>query len=327
MYDIASDKGRVFRNAVRWFVATLWLFAAQSIYGADAAGPKVLIVYPEAADRYKPTFSHVVDVQAVYDRIIDGIRSRIDTETIAKSIPEGSEAQLSAWVNQQQPVKAVISLGPNAFRRISNLPPTIPLYVGASSMPSQPGVAGVDRHINPQLFLNTLKRLTPSIRNIVFVFNPSISAGVVDTYEKTAKRNGYQFSSLPITTARQAISDVSNLLTTIDPTTTAIWFGDDALTINKELLLPLILEKSWRRHIVTFSSDPGDVRRGLLFALYPDFYQLGRELAERVITEKEGFSLVEAAKVAINFRTARHLGAQSRGLDRIADTIFPSVGQ
>jgi putative ABC transport system substrate-binding protein len=82
---------------------------------------------------------------------------------------------------------------------------------------------------------------------------------------------------------------------------------------------------------VVFSSSVAHVGRGVLFSLYPDNVALGRTLAASALTRLAAngpppriVTPLQAVRVAVNVRTARHLGlAISRTEQQSFDLVFP----
>ena len=52
--------------------------------------------------------------------------------------------------------------------------------------------------------------------------------------------------------------------------------------------VPMALEAAWKRRLVVFSSNPLHVKRGTLFALYPDHELMGSALADLAIRQIQG---------------------------------------
>ena len=78
-------------------------------------------------------------------------------------------------------------------------------------------------------------------------------------------------------------------------------------------LLPVLLRESWDRNLILFSNNPIDVAKGALFALYPDYPAMGKQLAERAKKQATksaatGPEASEHLNAAVNTRTAAHLG-------------------
>ena len=94
-------------------------------------------------------------------------------------------------------------------------------------------------------------------------------------------------------------------------------------------MLPLVLHESWNRNLAVFSSSLGHVRRGVLFSLYPDNAGLGRHLADTAQEYlasgnygEHGMILLREVLLAINLRTAMHLGLDTSRPQGF-DMVFP----
>jgi len=95
--------------------------------------------------------------------------------------------------------------------------------------------------------------------------------------------------------------------------------------------LPLVLQESWDRSVAVFSSTALHVRRGVLFSLYPDDLELGRNLATSALGFVSGKGQVahgvmplKDVLIAVNLRTASHLGLDiSYKQQRSFNLVFP----
>jgi len=95
--------------------------------------------------------------------------------------------------------------------------------------------------------------------------------------------------------------------------------------------LSFVLEQSWEKDVVVFSSNPAHVNKGVLFAMYPDNMKLGESLGAFALEELNGGKMlrkmipVEDLKSAFNKRTAEHLGIRfTKDELRNYDAVFPS---
>jgi putative ABC transport system substrate-binding protein len=91
----------------------------------------------------------------------------------------------------------------------------------------------------------------------------------------------------------------------------------------------MVLQESWNRNLVVFSSSFGHVRRGVLFSLYPNNAGLGRHLAGVALAflasgdyGVRGMVPLRDVLVAVNLRTTKHLGV-SANRQQGADMVFP----
>jgi putative ABC transport system substrate-binding protein len=103
----------------------------------------------------------------------------------------------------------------------------------------------------------------------------------------------------------------------------------DSTTVEESAVLPLVLQESWGRNLAVFSSSFGHVRRGVLFSLYPNNDELGRQLAGSALgflasgrSESSGMVPLRAVLMAINLRTAKHLGLNT-SRPQSFDMTFP----
>ena len=111
----------------------------------------------------------------------------------------------------------------------------------------------------------------------------------------------------------------------------ALWLPQDTTTVDDDTILPFVLRQSWNRDLPVFSSNVTHVKRGALFALYPDNVELGRALAQAAVRylsgSKHGVEGVQAlreVKSAINTRTAAHLGLSLDTKLAGYDLVFPT---
>src|SRR5471030_3135269 len=106
----------------------------------------------------------------------------------------------------------------------------------------------------------------------------------------------------------------------------ALWLPPDATTVDESTILPLVLRESWERNLPIFSSSVLHVKKGALFALFPNNTELGRDLAKLATAvlggepQKHGVTPLRAVRTAFNWRTASHIGLnmdanQQRGFD------------
>jgi len=109
----------------------------------------------------------------------------------------------------------------------------------------------------------------------------------------------------------------------------AIWLVLDPV-VPVKALLPELLKVAWKKRLVVFSGNPYHVKRGTLFALYPDYSGLGHQLIDLVLLEiKSGVAVrhqvSRSLNSAINVRTASHLGAKTKNIDASSfSLIFPA---
>ena len=117
-------------------------------------------------------------------------------------------------------------------------------------------------------------------------------------------------TTIGVTDAFDLARQLARTFKTLDPHTTALWFGGNTIQLNDELIYSYVLEQTWDRGIAVFSDTIVHVKRGFLFALYPDYAAIGSELGTLIQQHARmtGLRFSRAGRLAFNLRTARHLG-------------------
>jgi putative ABC transport system substrate-binding protein len=108
----------------------------------------------------------------------------------------------------------------------------------------------------------------------------------------------------------------------------AVWLLQGDAGLRERSVLYNVLKESWNNGILVFSSNPSYVSKGVLFSLYPDNRRMGSALASKLLARKAGEKpTIEQTRdllIAVNIRTAKHLGLDvSRSQRREFDVIFP----
>ena len=113
----------------------------------------------------------------------------------------------------------------------------------------------------------------------------------------------------------------------------AIWLLPDPVAVDNKIILPLLLRGAWNNNVLLFSSNPAHVKRGALFAMFPDNRLMGISLA-RMAESYSGYNAslainnvvpLKDLQTAINVRTAEHFGLSLSNEERTGYAlIFPS---
>jgi putative ABC transport system substrate-binding protein len=100
--------------------------------------------------------------------------------------------------------------------------------------------------------------------------------------------------------------------------------------VQEKTILPIALDAAWKRRLIIFCSNPLSVKRGALFALYPDHRLMGYSLAELSVKQLNGNMEARRIparnlKLAVNQRTASHLGLHyTRQQQQGFDLVYPA---
>lgn len=287
-----------------------------------AAGGSLAVLYPDLGEPYRSIFA----------KIIEGIEDKSSMTVI--SIPLGQKqdaGELNAQLKRSG-VKVVIALGRQGVKLAGNLDREITVVVGGViNVPENESrnMTGVSLMPDPTLLFARLKSLLPNVKRVLVVYDPRNNDGLIKFARESARQMGlelvtYEANDLA-TAARQYEAAFANA-----DRRDALWLPQDATTVEEGSILPLVLRESWSRGIPFFSSSFLHAKKGALFALYPNNLELGHSLAlvaQNALSgdnRKPGMSLLREVLVAVNLRTASHIGLNiDYQSQRSFDTIFP----
>jgi putative ABC transport system substrate-binding protein len=186
-----------------------------------------------------------------------------------------------------------------------------PLIYGAGVLDdnTQPGVSLA---ASPAQMFARLRQLKPDVEQVFVVYKPQASDWLIAAGRAAARKQGLELTAVACDDVQQAGAAFAGILEQARPAKDAIWLTlDPVVPLNQ--VLPVLLRESWDKKLVLFSNNPVDVAKGVLFALYPDYPAMGRQLAERAkrqLTQPSpsGPEASEHLNSAVNTRTAFHLG-------------------
>ena len=278
----------------------------------------VAIVYLDTNTAYKNLFA----------TIIRGIEEdkRISTSYYKHGINSNPQ-DLSSWLEKMKP-DVVVALGQASNDLISNLSLKIPVVSSAVTKPDkQHGCICLNSE--PGQLFGKLVELKPDIKRIIYVHHKNNNAWLIPIASTVSKRLGINLELHPVSTLREAALQYKKILDSPLTSSDAIWLPLDS-AIPGEVILPEILKSAWSKRFIIFSSNPYHVKRGGLFALFPDYHALGKQIADISTQIKdEDNQLVRISPLltrsAINIRTARHLSLKiNNRLINKHDLVFPN---
>lgn len=284
------------------------------------AGAMVLVIYPEAPEPFREAFAQLIT------GITATVKEPVESALLAAT---ATERDLASLLESQGQGKTVVLLGQKALKLYERGPPLQhALFVGGVDwLPGQTALPGVSLAIHPQLYLQMLREVLPHLRKIFIYYNVS-DRRWMDAIRKIADDDGLDLVAIPVSDVVEIARQLGKTIPQSDPTTTAHWFGRDTIAYNTEFLYPYLLEQSWDRHLVMVSETIAHVRRGFLFAFYPNYLEVGKELgaliAQKANRSKQGLQWTQAGQLTLNSRTARHLGIElTPALLQRAKPVFP----
>ncbi|MBS1143759.1 MAG: transporter substrate-binding protein [Proteobacteria bacterium] len=287
-----------------------------------SVGP-IAVLYPDIGEPYRSIFS----------KIIEGIEETSQTKVASYAVGSNFNAQAISGELKRQDIRVVIALGRNGLRAASTLDKDIGVVAGgivSVSDSDQRGNAVLSLAPDPALLFARLKALSPKTQRVFVVFDPRQNAWLIKLAREAAKNHGIELVAQEAGDLKTALGIYQSIFATADAKRDALWLPQDSATVDDSLVLPLVLQESWNKSLPVFSSNVSHVKRGALFALYPNNFELGRNLASSAIGIASGSSATRGVLplrdvlTAFNTRTASHLGlAMSPAQQQRFDLLFP----
>ena len=301
--------------------AKIYWVAALLIYSSITFADNNLIIYPKTSQPYYQIFEDIKNGFA------DTVKYPFKTLLLEKGQKLTPDLQSISGVG-------VLSLGNSGVKAGVGVKNKKFLLAAAvtniSSKLDDENAVVLNYTPHPKNLFVTLKKLT-SARQVHVVYNPNNSQWLMDVAHKTADEMGIELVTLPAYKLSEGAKAYQSIVKKMDKREDAIWLLYDKTIFNSGVVLPMILEASWRRDLIVFSSRLADVSKGVLFGSFPDNYAMGERLGEmfnQLMDGKyEGGNNIplENLKRAINVRTAKHMGLKiPKSVLQEFDLILPA---
>lgn len=289
---------------------------------AQAAGAaSIAVIYPDIGEPYR----------SIFTQIIEGIESHAKGRVSNFALgPNADVGELNNSLRHQE-TKVVIALGRQGVKVASALDKNIGVVMGGVLTAQESDVR--DHQVNslspdPSLLFSRLKGMMPKVRRVFTVYDSRQNAWMIRLAKDAARAQDLELKVYEAQDLRSAILAYQEILAASDSSQDALWLPQDSTTVEESTVLPLVLQESWQHNLAVFSSSIGHVRRGVLFSLYPNNVELGRHLADSALglvsgtNELSGMVPLRAVLMAVNLRTAKHLGLNT-SRPQSFDMTFP----
>ena len=284
--------------------AVLLLGALLPLRGwAQAAPGPIGVVFPDIGEPFRKVFIE----------IIDGIEDRARMKVRGYPVSATQDpAELSATVKRNG-IRVVIALGRQGLKACTAVEAPV-IVSGVSSVPDGERQLGICLTPDPALLFAHLKNLMPAVRRVLIVYNPLNNEWLLKLAREAARAGGVELAPFEARDLASAARQYESALGGANGKHDALWLPIDATTVDESTILPLVLRESWNRNVPVFSTSLLHVKRGALFALYPNNVDLGRNLANLATATLAGEALPRGVTPlrdvlsAVNLRTASHLG-------------------
>lgn len=292
-----------------WLAAAAGLLASAggSLAWAQGARDPLPVLYPDIGEPFR----------GVFEKIMDGIDERLPQRTVRLAVsPQADAGPVLAELRRRRP-GLVIALGRAGLRAAASVEGPLDIVGGGVIGPTDADsrvTALYSLAPDPGLLFQRLRQLQPGAKRVMMVYSAANSAWLMRLAQQAARSQGLELRALEADDARSAVQRYQDLLG--DATAQdALWLPQDPVTVEESTIVPLLLKEAWNRAIPLFSSNLAHVRRGALFALYPNNTGLGHSLGSSALAylratagAPRGVLPLRDVYAGINIRTASHLG-------------------
>jgi len=242
-------------------------------------------------------------------------------QTIAKGAAEGFAGPTSEIIlDADKPATdlesriadhMVVALGGRGITELQPITLAHPLVVGAVSR-RIPHVYGMSMVPEESLIVTKLHVLAPEVRRVFVIVRSHDNIIDPKSAQLAFNQLGIQLHIHEAEDLRAAAGIYRKVIRSLG-SGDAVWIPSGDRFVGNALL-SILLQASWKSEFVVFSSNPTHVKRGALFSVYPDNFQMGVRLGElaRKIAEGEqqqaGMEPLQSVFVTLNERTSNHLG-------------------
>jgi len=274
----------------------------------------IAIFYPKAKEPYHSIYQEIIagSIKAAqqYEQAISFeqfiITKQFNSEKIAQTLKQKKIYKVivlgrSGWKLAKALAKFVHTDSTKVFQVVSGALPIIPN-----------GVSGVSLITDPAYLFGYLNQVAPNVKKVHIAYSKK-SAWLIDLAKSAALEKGLVLNLKYVTSTAEAINFYQQIFDSRVSNEDAIWLPLDKVSSHDKITLPLILEKAWAKEVVVFSSKASHAKRGALFSTYPDNFSLGKHLLIMVQElrqqpEQKNFAALKSTRLAVNLRTAAHLG-------------------
>jgi putative ABC transport system substrate-binding protein len=315
-----------------WVIMRLviWIFVmclTPLVHAAsDEPGRSIAVVYPDIGEPYR----------GVFNALIEGVEERIKGRVGTFAVNANTSSTELASELKRRDIKTVVALGRQGLKAVSSLDRSINLTAAGVLSVSESEAQNFPIHSlapDPALLFARLKSLMPAVRRITVVYDPRQNSWLIRLAREAAKAYGIELLAREATDLKSALHLYQEALSSADPKQDVLWLPQDSTTVDDNAVLPLVLQEAWEQSLVVFSSSVTHVKRGALFALYPDNLELGRTLgawaatastpAASAAASTRGVIPLRQVLLAVNTRTAAHLGISLSNSPPRISMVFP----
>jgi putative ABC transport system substrate-binding protein len=308
---------RAFLLHIGGVAASLWL----SPVSAQNSEP-VAVLFPDLGEPYRKVFAEII--AGIAD--LAGARMRAYPVGASQNLPELAQAL------RRNGTRVVVALGRQGLKAAAAVDaPQGVVLGGVSSVPDGEHQVGICLTPDPALLFAQLKRLLPTARRVIVVYNPQHNDWLLRFAHEAARSLGLELAAHEARDLAGAARLYQSAIGSADGKRDAVWLPIDPTTVDDATIMPLVLRNCWNRNVPIFSSSFSHISKGVLFSLYPNNAELGRALGSLATAmlagdaAPRGVTPLRAVYAALNLRTASHFGISvDHQLQRDFHYVFPT---
>lgn len=294
------------RQILRLCLCLSLVFSHAHAAGGPHTARRITVLFPQLQAPY----------DQIFKSIVEGIDSAHPGPLRQVELNDTLEPATLAQVLKQDADEAIIALGNRSVemllqtnRKLNNA------IAGAVLMEPNDGkkLSAISVAPNPEHLFTHLRQLTPAVKKIHVIYQQNEEQQVIEEAEIAARTLGLELIAIPTASVQELADSYWKLLRKQNPNTEALWIPHTGKSLD-QAIMGRVLKEAWNRPLIVFSSNLADVRKGALFALYPDNQALGRNLVATLYARLENPDAPRSVQLsqdllsAINIRTANHLG-------------------
>lgn len=286
------------------------------------------MLYPEIREPFR----------GIFTTIASGVGESVSGNVLVRSIRnDDSTEEVREWLSDNA-IDVVVALGSRGHMLADEISISVPVVIGGVHMTPElieTGSYGISLNPDPGIMLQRLRSIAPDVRKVTIIYHRERDLWMVERAILVASDLGITINPIPVDSLQDAANQYRKVLRSQRSNTEALWLSQDSSVLDEQALLPMILKEAWDRKLIVFSSNPAHVRRGVLFALFPDNQAMGRSLGNMAASlhasrdvrdngQPGGLQALSDLQTAFNIRTAGRLGIRyTRDSLNEYDLIFP----
>lgn len=317
--DPPASKARESAVTIRRAEQALLAQAADPMRRTVGAEP-IGVLYPDIGEPFRRVFTE----------IFDGIEAQAKQRVRGYPVSAGQDPAELAAALKRNGTRVVVALGRQGLKAAASLDASLGVVVsGVSSVPDGDRQVGIVLTPDPSLLFGQLKTLVPATRRVIVVYNPAHNEWLIKLAREAARAHGLELAAYEARDLASAARLYESAFNGADNRHDAVWLPIDPTTVDEATILPLVLRESWNRNVPIFSSSFLHVKKGALFAMYPNNTELGRHLANLAGSllagdPRRGVTPLREVHTGLNLRTASHLGLKiSDRMQRNFEFLYP----